>query len=169
MENNGNGGVASLNDHMSKSPSQQAETEKQELPHGCRRLVQGCGFLLLWLYGLQCLGAITAIWHRYETSHIGDVQLTLRYDEGEVFTMFMPGIGALWVGMHWASRGAELHLIKALDIRLSDGREYTLHSEDYTRIERLGIRRTQEGIQLTDEHGHNYVDTPLIPYSDFQR
>ena len=110
-----------------------------------------------------------AVWHKHETCRIGDVQLTLRYHEGEVVTMFIPGIGSLWVGIHWASRGAELHIIKALDIRLSDGREYTLYSENYTRLERLGIRRSQEGIQLTDEHGNDYVDTPLIPYSDFQR
>ena len=153
---------------MRKSPSQQQETEQQELPRGGRRFARGCGFLLLWLYGLQCLGAVAAIWHKHETCHIGDVQLTLRYHEGEIVTMFIPGIGALWVGIHWASRGRELHFVKALDIRLPDGREYTLDSEDYTRLELLGIRRTQEGIQLTDEHGDNYVDTPLIPLSNFE-
>ena len=153
---------------MRKPPSQQQETEQQELPRSCRRFARGCGFLLLWLYGLQCLGAVAAIWHKYETCHIGDVQLTLRYHEGEIVTMFIPGIGALWVGIHWASLGRELHFVKALDIRLPDGRVYTLHSEDYTRLELLGIRQTQEGIQLTDEHGDNYVDTPLIPFSSFQ-
>ena len=153
---------------MRKSPSQQQETEQQELPRGGRRFARGCGFLLLWLYGLQCLGAVGAIWHKYETCHIGDVQLTLRYHEGEIVSMFIPGIGALWVGIHWASLGRELHFVKALDIRLPDGRVYTLHSEDYTRLELLGIRQTQEGIQLTDEPGDNYVDTPLIPFSSFQ-
>ena len=82
--------------------------------------------------------------------------------------MFIPGIGALWVGIHWASRGRELHFVKALDIRLTDGRVYTLQSENYTQLELLGIRQTQEGIQLTDEQGNNYVDTPLIPFSSFQ-
>lgn len=82
--------------------------------------------------------------------------------------MFTPGIGALWVGIHWASRGREIHFVKALDIRLPDGRVYTLQSENYTQLELLGIRQTQEGIQLTDEHGDNYVDTPLIPFSSFQ-
>ena len=96
------------------------------------------------------------------------VNLTLRYHEGEIVTMFIPGIGALWVGIHWASRGRELHFVKALDIRLTDGRVYTLQSENYTRLELMGIRQTQEGIQLTDEHGDNYVDTPLIPFSSFQ-
>ena len=153
---------------MRKSPSLQQETEQQELPRGCRRFARGCGFLLLWLYGLQCQGAVAAIWHKHETCHTGDVQLTLRYHEGEIVTMFIPGIGALWVGIHWASRGRELHFVKALDIRLPDGRVYTLQSENYTRRELLGIRQTQEGIQLTDEHGDNYVDTPLIPFSSFQ-
>ncbi len=143
-------------------------TKIKKPPYGGRRFARGCGFLLLWLYGLQCLGAVAAIWHKHETCHIGDVQLTLRYHEGEIVTMFIPGIGALWVGIHWTSRGRELHFVKALDIRLPDGRVYTLHSEDYTRIELLGIRQTQEGIQLTDEHGDNYVDTPLIPFSSFQ-
>ena len=69
-------------------------------PYGGRRFARGCGFLLLWLYGLQCLGAVAAIWHKHETCHIGDVQLTLRYHEGEIVTMFIPGIGALWVGIH---------------------------------------------------------------------
>ena len=82
--------------------------------------------------------------------------------------MYTPGIGTLWVMMHWLSWGKEMELVKALDIQLPDGRLYTLHSEDYQQLEQLGIRQTPQGVQLTDDCGQNYVDTPLIPYADFQ-
>ena len=81
--------------------------------------------------------------------------------------MYLPGIGALRMMLHWASWGKEYELVKALDIQLPDGRQYTLHCENYQKLEQLGIRQTPEGIQLLDDHGNNYVDTPLIPYADF--
>ena len=83
--------------------------------------------------------------------------------------MYIPGIGTLPLMIHWATWGNDLELVKALDIRLPDGRTYTLQSENYQRLEQLGIRQTPEGIQLTDAQGQNYVDTPLIPYSAFQK
>jgi hypothetical protein len=58
--------------------------------------------------------------------------------------------------------------VKALDIQLPDHRRYTLHSENFQSLNQLRIRQSPEGIQLTDDQGQDFVDTPLIPYPAFQ-
>ena len=81
---------------------------------------------------------------------------------------FFYGLGALRMMLHWASWGKEYELVKALDIQLPDHRRYTLHNENFQSLNQLGIRQSPEGIQLTDDQGQDFVDTPLIPYPAFQ-
>ena len=130
---------------------------------------KGCFFVLLCLYAIQCLMGGAALWHKYSRRSVDRAQLTLYYPSHVAVSMFVPGFGLMDSLMHWVSGGRELELVKALDIQLPDGRKYTLHSENFVSIEQLGIRHTPEGVQLTDEHGCNIVDTPPIPLSDFHR
>lgn len=151
-------------------PEAEPQTTEREfrLHQGCGCSPRGCALTLLWLYLLQCLAAAGAQWHKYDTRTIDGVQLTLYYPAYESVPMYLPGIGAMPMMIHWLSWGRDCELVKALDIRLPDNRQYTLQCEDYQSLEQLGIRRTPEGIQLTDDRGQNFVDTPLIPYSAFQ-
>lgn len=135
---------------------------------GCACSLRACFLFLLLLYGLQCLAALAAIWHKYEQCHTGQVRLTLYYPANTCIAMLFPGVGGLPCLIHWVSGGRDLELVKALDIQLPDGRKYTLYCEDYESLAKLGIRETSEGIQLTDDRGENYVDTPLIPFSAFR-
>ena len=136
---------------------------------GCGCSPRGCLLTLCFMYLLQCLAAAGAQWHKHDTRTIDGVHLTLYYSSPESVSMYIPGIGTLPLMIHWGTWGKDLELVKALDIQLPDGRTYTLQSENYQRLEQLGIRQTPEGIQLTDDKGKNYVDTPLIPYSAFQK
>ena len=151
-------------------PEAEPQTTEREfrLHRGCGCSPRGCALTLLWLYLLQCLAAAGAQWHKYDTRTIDGVRLTLYYPASESVPMYIPGIGAVRMMIHWLTWGRDLELVKALDIRLPDNRLYTLQCEDYQSLEQLGIRRTPEGIQLTDDLGQNYVDTPLIPYSAFR-
>lgn len=151
-------------------PEAEPKTTEREfrLHRGCGCSPRGCALTLLWLYLLQCLAAAGAQWHKYDTRTIDGVQLTLYYPASESVPMYLPGIGAMRMMIHWLSWGRDFELVKALDIRLPDNRRYTLECEDYQSLEQLGIRRTPEGIQLTNDRGQNFVDTPLIPYSAFQ-
>ena len=132
-------------------------------------MVRGCGLLMLALYGLQCLAGAAAIWHKYDNRAYEEYRLSLYYTPGAKVSMFVPGIGALFVMMHWASWGTELEMLKAVDITLPDGRQYTLTSEDFTTLDQLGIHETPEGIQLTDAQGQPLADTPPISPSCFEK
>lgn len=135
---------------------------------GCGCSPRGCGLTLLLLYLMQCLATTAALWHKYDTRTIEGVQLTLYYPAHESASMYIPGLGALRLMLHWASWGKEYELVKALDIQLPDHRRYTLHSENFQSLNQLRIRQSPEGIQLTDDQGQDFVDTPLIPYPAFQ-
>ena len=152
---------------MNATPKQHKQERTCHLHQGCGCSPRGCALTLFFLYLLQCLATTAALWHKYDTRTIEGVRLTLYYPAHESVWMYLPGIGALRMMLHWASWGNEYELVKALDIQLPDGRQYTLHCENYQELEQLGIRQTPEGIQLLDDHGNNYVDTPLIPYADF--
>ena len=140
---------------------------RAHLRHSCGCTPRGCCLILLLLYWLQCLVAAAALWHKYETRTVGTVQLTLYYPTSEKVIMFIPGVGALPLLLHWASWGRELELVKALDIYLRDGRKYTLYREDFCCLDELSVRETPAGIQLLDAQGRDYVDTPPIPYTEF--
>lgn len=150
-------------------PTATEPTCRLHVRQGCGCSPRGCLLTLCFLYFLQCLLALGAQWHKYDTHTINGVKLTLHYPTHECVTMYTPILGTLPLMIHWATWGNDLELVKELDIRLRDGRTYTLQSENYQRLEQLGIRQTPEGIQLTDAQGQNYVDTPLIPYSAFQK
>ena len=141
---------------------------KPPVARGCGCSPRGCALTLMLLYALQCLVGLSAMWHRYERGNRGRVQLVLYYPAATWIPMFVPGIGALPGLLHWCSGGGEAENIKALDIRLSDGRVYTLYGENFCHLEQLDIRETPEGIQLVEAGGCPCVDTPPIPLSSFQ-
>lgn len=89
---------------------------------------------------MQCLATTAALWHKYDPRTIKGVQLTLYYPAHESASMYIPGLGALRMMLHWASWGKEYELVKALDIQLPDHRRYTLHNENFQSLNQLGIR-----------------------------
>lgn len=145
------------------SAAQPCEQTRQ----GCGCTPRGCFFVLLCLYAFQCLLSGAALWHKYSHRSVDQVQLTLYYPPHVAISMFVPGLGMMDSLIHWFSGGRDLELVKALDVQLPDGRKYTLYSENFVSLDQLDIRHTPEGVQLTDEHGCNFVDTPAIPLTDF--
>ncbi len=132
---------------------------------GCCR---GCLLVLVLLYALQCFVGVTIIWHKYQTSRIGDIQLTLSYPFSSCVGMFVPGLGYIYTLGYVMGGGEEYEMVKALTIRLPDGRSYTHYSEDIQWLSELGMKETPQGIQITDAQGANWVDTAAIRYSAFQ-
>lgn len=145
-------------------------TPNENLKHcsGCSCSLKGCGFTLLILYLLQMAVAVVTIWHSHQERSIGDIRLTLSYTIDDEVLMFIPGVGAFPLIVHWSNGGkGNLLLTKELTYYLPDGRQYKCYDEDYPRLEKLGIVETPEGIQLLDADGRRFVDSPPIPRAAF--